>query len=181
MPDDAFVRALAERYLLKGRAVPQAAQSMLKEQTWPGLADILAKYTPGQPEWMQSAQRGYGSLLTNPDLQPAWLAAAFSSPSLKGGLTPAVKVLSEKAGAPGVYSAGPTHGDALSEWLEARRALRLPEIKDEHWDDLSDHVVDGYTTPEGKFLNRSEAAGYLGMAPTHELESGELPNRWEWE
>ena len=95
--------------------------------------------------------------------------AAFAANFLVPGapkLTPAISVKGK------VFAEGPTHGQAWNKWRQQTGI-------DAHQADAiynSGAIIDGYTTPEGKFLNRQEAERYLGMPGTHAgLESHDIP------
>lgn len=112
-------------------------------------------------------QRRLLSELTPPAPTPANLPAL---PKRDASLVPAVAVDGK------VYAKGPTHSDALGEWLEDRRKAGKRDLTDADWDGpLYDRVVDGYVTHDGKFLNREEAARHIGRIG--DLESSEVPQR----
>lgn len=80
----------------------------------------------------------------------------------KPKLVPAVRVDGKD-----IAARGPTHSDALNEWRQ-RSVYADRDIPDEFWK----RVEDGYVTPDGKFLNRQEAARHVGRQDN--LESSVL-------
>ena len=63
-----------------------------------------------------------------------------------------------------VFARGPTHSDAFDEWAKTLpEHLRTAHYIDQRIDRLDEGHV-GFVTPDGRFLNRKEAAEYVGSS-----------------